>query len=112
MHRTYFLVLDLKNDEQLIAEYEAHHQKVWPEIEQSIIDSGIITCEIFRFSNRLMMKLEVNDDFDFSKKNEMDAGSSVVKEWEELMWKYQQSIPAAPFGSKWQLMTKIYELQA
>jgi hypothetical protein len=37
----YCLALDLKNDPTLIAEYEAHHQKVWPEIQKSIQDAGI-----------------------------------------------------------------------
>ena len=39
MNNCYYLLLDLKSDEQLIAEYEAHHQSVWPEIEKQILDS-------------------------------------------------------------------------
>ncbi|MCU0374814.1 MAG: L-rhamnose mutarotase, partial [Chitinophagaceae bacterium] len=30
--KRYCLLLDLKNDPQLIAEYEARHREVWPEI--------------------------------------------------------------------------------
>ncbi len=37
----YCFALDLKDDQKLIAEYEKHHQKVWPEIMDSIKDSGI-----------------------------------------------------------------------
>ena len=36
----YCLALNLKNDPSLIAEYEEHHRKVWPEIKISITDSG------------------------------------------------------------------------
>ena len=37
----YCLALDLVNEEEKIAEYEAYHKKVWPEIIESIISSGI-----------------------------------------------------------------------
>ena len=37
----YCLALDLKNDPQLIKEYEDHHKKIWPEIALSIKESGI-----------------------------------------------------------------------
>ena len=42
----YCLTLDLKNDPQLIKEYEEYHQAVWPEIIASIKDSGISNMEI------------------------------------------------------------------
>ena len=63
MSQRYCLTLDLKNDPQLIAEYEAYHQEVWPEIVQSIKDSGITNMEIYRFQNRLFMIMETGDDF-------------------------------------------------
>lgn len=37
----YCFALDLKNDDSLIAEYERYHQKVWPEIIDSIKSAGI-----------------------------------------------------------------------
>ena len=32
------------------------------------------------------------------------------KEWEELMWTFQQALPNSKDGSKWVLMDKIYDL--
>ena len=46
--KRYALALDLKEDPALIAEYEAMHRKVWPEILASIKDAGIGKMEIFR----------------------------------------------------------------
>lgn len=109
MHR-YCLTLDLKNDPLLIAEYEAWHKKVWPEIIESIRSSGIENMQIYRFSNRLFMIMEVNDTFSFGKKGAADAGNKKVQEWEELMWKYQDAVPGAKPGEKWVLMDKIFEL--
>jgi len=102
--------LDLKNDPALIAEYEAYHENVWPEIMESIRSSGIENMQIYRFSNRLFMIMEVNGTFSFDKKGAADAGNEKVQEWEELMWKYQQAVPGAKAGEKWVLMDKIFEL--
>ncbi|MGN6533081.1 MAG: L-rhamnose mutarotase [Ginsengibacter sp.] len=106
----YCLALDLKEDENLIAEYEKHHQAVWPEIIDSIKDSGIRGLEIYRVFNRLFMIMETDASFSFDKKNAMDSANPKVQQWEELMWKYQQSIPHAKPGEKWVLMNKIFEL--
>lgn len=106
--KRYCLALDLKDDPTLIAEYEHHHQKVWPEILQSIKDSGILQLEIYRVANRLFMILEAGDDFSFEHKNAMDASNPHVQQWEQLMWKYQQALPGAKPGEKWMLMERIF----
>ena len=106
----YCLTLDLKDDPTLIAEYEAWHKKVWPEIMESIRSAGIENMQIYRFANRLFMIMEVNKKFSFEKKRTADAGNAKVQEWEELMWNYQQAIPGVKAGEKWVLMNKIFEL--
>ena len=106
----YCLALDLKNDDELIAEYERYHQKVWPEIIDSIKDSGITGLEIYRVGNRLFMIMETDETFSFERKNEMDNSNAKVQEWENLMWKYQQALPGTQPGEKWMLMKKIFDL--
>ncbi|MDB5015796.1 MAG: L-fucose mutarotase [Mucilaginibacter sp.] len=109
MHR-YCLTLDLKDDAALIAEYEQYHIKIWPEIRKSIVESGIIKMEIYRFDTRLFMIMETDESFSFEKKAEMDAANNKVQEWENLMWNYQQPLKKALKGEKWVLMNKIFEL--
>lgn len=108
--KRYCLALDLIPDEKLIAEYEAYHKAIWPEIKASILDSGILDMEIYRIQNRLFMIMEAEDDFSFEEKAKADAANPKVQEWENLMWKYQQTLPNFPTGEKWQLMDKIFEL--
>lgn len=108
----YSLALDLKDDETLIREYEAWHEKVWPEILESITGSGITQMEIYRISNRLFMIMETNENFSFESKAAADSSSEKVQEWETLMWKYQQAIPGGKPGEKWRLMNKIFDLQS
>ena len=65
----YCFALDLKNDEELISEYENYHREIWPEIIDSICDSGITDLEIYRVSNRLFMIMETDESFSFDKRN-------------------------------------------
>lgn len=108
--KKYVLALDLVDDVELIAEYDNYHKEIWPEIKKSILDSGIINMEIYRFGNRLCMLMETEDGFSFENKGKMDAGNAKVQEWENLMWKYQQAIPGAKAGEKWGIMDKIFQL--
>ena len=106
------LALDLKDDPTLIAKYEEYHRNVWPEILDSLRDSGITNMEIYRISNRLFMIIETTDDFSFEKKGKMDNENSRVQDWEVLMWDYQQALPIAKPGEKWLPMEKIFDFSA
>lgn len=106
----YALALDLKEDPQLIAEYEAYHKAVWPEIVQSISDSGIRNMQIYRYANRLFMIMETDDAFSFEQKAALDNGNAKVQEWEALMWRYQKALPGSKPGEKWMLMDKIFDM--
>ncbi len=111
MTRRFCLTLDLQDDPKLIAEYKRYHQKIWPEITQSIKDSGIESMEIYLLGTRMFMIMEVNDSFSFEAKGEADRLNPKVQEWEKLMWRFQQPLPQAKPGEKWMLMERIFELE-
>ncbi|MBU2914134.1 MULTISPECIES: L-rhamnose mutarotase [Reichenbachiella] len=108
--KKYTLTLDVKDDPSLIQAYKEHHQAVWPEVQKSIIDSGIERMEIYHVGDRLVMTVEARDDFSFEKKNALDQNNPKVQEWEELMDQYQKRLPFAAKGEKWVVMNKIFEL--
>ena len=108
--KKYCLALDLKDEKEKIDAYVEYHKNVWPEINKSLKDSGILSAEIFHTGNRLFMILEVDKSFSFNKKAKLDVSNPKVVEWETLMWKFQQSIPNSKPGVKWVLMDKIYDL--
>ncbi|HEY1021101.1 MAG TPA: L-rhamnose mutarotase [Flavisolibacter sp.] len=110
--KRYILSLDLVDDPLLIEEYENWHrsENVWPEIKNSIRDSGIAKMEIYRTGSRLCMIIETTDDFSFEKKAAMDAANPKVQEWEGLMARFQQPLPWAKNGEKWTLMNKIFQI--
>jgi L-rhamnose mutarotase len=39
--KRYCYALDLVNDDKLIQKYISYHNQFWPEIQKSILDSGI-----------------------------------------------------------------------
>jgi L-rhamnose mutarotase len=107
----YCFALDLKDDVELIAEYETYHQRIWPEITESITAAGILALQIYRIGTRLFMIMDTTHDFSLEKKAERDRSNPKVQEWEALMWKYQQALPGSQPGEKWKMMTKIFDLQ-
>ncbi len=111
MNRRYCLTLDLKADPQLMAEYKRYHEKIWPEITRSIQDAGIEDMEIYLLGTRMFMVMEVNEKFSFEAKASADRQNPKVREWEELMWKFQAPLREAKPGEKWLLMERIFKLE-
>lgn len=89
---------------------DLHGENVWSAITKSITTADINNMEIYRTGNRLFMIIEAGDNFSFERKAAMDEANEKVREWEELMWRYQQPLPWARNGEKWILMDKIFEL--
>jgi len=111
MNRRFCFALDLKGDPALIAEYRKYHEKIWPEITQSLKDSGIEDLEIYLLGTRMFMIMEVNASFSLEKKAKADQQNPKVQAWEQLMWKFQQVLPGAKPGEKWMLMERIFKLE-
>jgi L-rhamnose mutarotase len=106
------LILDLKDDADLISAYEAHHAPgaVPDAIVRSIREAGIEAMDIYRSGNRLVMLMETAEHFDPAAKAAADAADPAVIAWEEAMDRYQQRLPWAPPGAKWIEATRIFAL--
>jgi L-rhamnose mutarotase len=109
--KRYCFALDLNDDPALIESYDKWHQQVWPEIIDSICSAGIEDMKIYRVSNRLLMVMEVNEQFSFEAKEKSDQANEKVQEWEKLMWQFQKPLPFANPGEKWMLMKEIFSLK-
>ena len=112
--KRYCFALDLKDDDDLIAEYEYwhKHENGWPEIRQSILDAQVLQMEIYRAGTRLFMVMDVNDTFSLAEKSAMDLANPKVREWEKLMDKFQKPLPWAKAGEKWVMMDQIFDLSS
>jgi L-rhamnose mutarotase len=107
-----YLLLDLKNDPELIERYRAWHapHAVPPAVTKSIRDAGIEDLEIYLVGNRMMMVLTPGPNFNPAEKASADLANPDVQAWENLMWEFQQALPFAQSGEKWLAMERIYAL--
>jgi len=108
--RRYCLTLDLKDDGKAVAEYKRYHVAIWPEIKQSLLDSGVVAMEIYLLNTRMFMIMDVSNEFSVSAKEAADAANAKVQEWETLMHTFQQPLPGAGPGQWWTVMEKVFSL--
>ncbi|HYC94545.1 MAG TPA: L-rhamnose mutarotase [Sphingomicrobium sp.] len=107
------LLLDLKDDPELIARYEAWHAAgaVPPAVTASIRAADIRSMEIYRTGHRLVMVMETGPNFDPAAKAAADAANPDVVAWEELMSSFQQPLPWASEREKWLEARRIFALE-
>ena len=109
MSRRFCFTIDLKDDPVLIAEYKKYHEKIWPEITESLKDSGIEDLEIYLLGSRMFMIMEVKESFSFEKKAKAYDQNPNVQAWEQLMWRFQQALPGTKPDEKWLRMERIFK---
>lgn len=104
--------LDLHDDAEAIARYEAWHQPGAPPeaVTRSIREADIRDLEIWRVHDRMFMIMEVGPSFSPQAKAAADMASEDVQAWETLMWSFQRPLPQAAHGEKWMAMDRIYAL--
>lgn len=108
----HLLMLDLVDDADAIARYEAWHAAgaVPAAVVASIRRAGVTTMQIFRSGTRLAMVMEVGEAFDPVAKAQADAADPDVVAWERLMGGFQQPLPWAEPGAKWTPAALIFDL--
>jgi L-rhamnose mutarotase len=111
-NRQFCLSLDLHDDEELIREYEQYHQPgyAWPEVIDSIRNSGILDMQIYRSGTQLVMVMTVADSFSFEDKARRDNKNPKVIEWERLMTRFQRANTDASADAKWRKLRNIFDL--
>ena len=107
----YVLTVDLRDDPAAIQSYRDHHQRVWPEVLESLRDAGVRQMEILILGRRLVMVLEVNNGIDVRRMfAEHTVSHPRVQEWERLMQSLLEPASGAPPGEWWAVMEPIFQL--
>lgn len=100
--KSFAQVLDLKNDSEIIEKYEKYHRNAWPEVIESLKETGIERMEIFRVGNHLFMYYSAPDDFDPARDfQSYTERAPKAKEWNDLMSTFQQKVPEAGPDDWW-----------
>ncbi len=106
----YCLTLDLRNDAEAISEYKRYHEKIWPEVRDSLFAAGVVDMEIYLLGVRMFMIMDVNEEFSLERKATMDLANPIVQHWETIMHGFQQELPQARPGEKWLVMDRVFTL--
>ena len=106
------LLLDLVDEAEAIARYEAWHAAgaVPPAIVASIREAGISAMDIYRTGNRLVMVMETDASFDSARKAADDVSNPAVIAWEARMNTVQRPLPWADPTAKWTEAPRIFSL--
>ncbi len=108
--KDYAQTVNLKDDPEVIRQYEEYHAKIWPEVHSALKKVGVIDMKIYRLGRRLFMFMQVEDDFDLN----VDMPRYLTlhprcQEWEDLMGTFQEKVPEAQPHEKWANMKKVFE---
>lgn len=106
------MALDLKDDENLISEYEQYHRQegIWPEIPIGIKEAGILDMQIYRIGTRLFMIVEYDENTSLKVAFEKMGTMSRQQEWASLMAEFQKELPESKPGEHWATMIPVFLL--
>lgn len=104
--------LELKDSQELIAEYVHRHSEAqhWPEVRKGIREVGILEMEIYLHGTTLFMIVETPLDFDWDTAFNKLATLPKQKEWEEYMSVFQCVKPGSTSAEKWKPLERIFHL--
>lgn len=110
--KRYVQTMDLKDDDELIAEYRRRHsrEQAWSEILNGIREVGILDMQLFILGTRLVMIVETPLDFDWDSAMARLATLPRQQEWEDYMTMFQQCREGATSDEKWQMMEPMFRL--
>ena len=108
------LTVDLRHDPAAIDAYVKHHERVWPEVLESLRRAGIRAMDIYLLDRRLVMVVEIEGGVDVRQAfaTHMAAGGPRVTEWERLMKSLQDPPPGASPGAGWTPMQSVFHFEA
>lgn len=83
-----------------IDEYKRFHARIWPELEQVLLEAGITTYVIYAFDDILFSHMEVED---YDRMVERFNGDAVAQRWEDEVGKLIE-YPDADSATGWPRM--------
>jgi L-rhamnose mutarotase len=110
MSRSVFTVR-LKDEPGVVETYRRHHRDVWPDVQASLMQSGVEQMDIYLLGRTLVMVVELRSGIDYRTAFTSHAASSPrVIEWERLMKSLQEPSVEASAGEWWAVMEPVFHL--
>jgi L-rhamnose mutarotase len=102
----------LKDDPEVIRQYEAYHANPWPEVLEGSRRCGVLRTFIFRRGRQLFMFMETRDDFDLERDMPQYMEHPRARAWDAMMRGFQEPLPDAPPGTTWVQLDEIFAWEA
>ena len=104
------LQVELSDDPTVIKEYIDYHDNIWPEIVTDLKDRPIGRMRIYNLGNRLVMLLEVGQDFDLKEGIHIQPPNNKVSEWGALMGSLLKKLDSGEYD-EWTEMNKVWDTE-
>ena len=108
--KRYARTVNLRDDPEVIAQYEAYHAHPFPEVLAGLTSGGVQRMYIYRYGRQLFMFMETADDYDLQRAAPPESVHPRAREWDVLMRSFQETVPGAPAGSTWVEMKEVFAL--
>lgn len=103
------IAMTLNIKPELLEEYIEHHANPRPHIQAALRTVGIRNLSLWNWGERLFYYAEYVGEEPFEVAMSRYAEMEGVKEWEDLMHKYQDKIPGSSGDVWWQECRLVYE---
>jgi len=104
------LQVELSEDPSVVKEYIKYHDEVWPEIVLDLKERPIGRMRIYNLRNRLVMLLQVSEDFNLSEGIHIQPPSQEVTEWGKIMGSFLKKFESGDYD-EWTEMNKIWDTE-
>lgn len=102
------IAMTLNINPKMVQEYIDHHAHSRPEVREALSSCGIRNLSLWVWNDRLFYYAEYVGSEPFEDAMARYADMPGVKEWEELMHKYQVKIPGSEGDVWWQQCQLVY----
>lgn len=101
----------LRDDPEVIRQYEHYHANPWPEVVAGTCACGIRRVFIYRLGRQLFMFMETDDAFELERDLARYMEHPRAQAWDTLMRGFQEPVADAPSGVTWALLREVYALE-
>ncbi len=114
MRKRFCKTIQLEDDPQLMAEYKKLHSpgQVWPEITAGLKEVGVLDMEIYISGTTLFMIMDTVENFDHDTAMTKLGTLPKQADWETVVSKFQKTSPDSSAKEKWQLVERIFKMDA
>ncbi|MEN8879971.1 MAG: sodium/solute symporter [Polaribacter sp.] len=105
--KTHLLSVNLvkgKTEQNEYLEYHKTQKQEWPELSQGFCKEGFQSLKMFKKGRQIMLLITIPREMDLGEMSSKNSENNPkVREWDDLMFDYQEGLPGTDPNQKWVL---------